>query len=118
MDSEIKIVVATHKQYQMPRDEMYFPLYVGAAGKLTEDGLPLDLGFARDDSGDNISYRNSNFGTQTGLYWAWKNLDADYIGLTLIGDCSKWMGGLLHTNRLNHILGKIKFFGEVIFQMP
>ncbi len=81
MDSEIKIVVATHKQYQMPRDEMYFPLYVGAAGKLTEDGLPLDLGFARDDSGDNISYRNSNFGTQTGLYWAWKNLNSEYKGL-------------------------------------
>ena len=29
----VKIIVATHKKYQMPRDEMYLPLHVGAEGK-------------------------------------------------------------------------------------
>lgn len=31
--SRVKIIVATHKKYQMPRDEMYLPLHVGAEGK-------------------------------------------------------------------------------------
>ena len=29
----IKIIVATHKKYQMPEDQMYFPVQVGAEGK-------------------------------------------------------------------------------------
>ncbi len=70
----IKIIVAAHKPYQMPNDEMYLPLHVGRAGK-------SDIGFFGDDTGDNISEKNPNFCELTGLYWAWKNLDADYIGL-------------------------------------
>lgn len=70
----IKIIVATHKPYWMPQDEIYLPLHVGHAGK-------SDIGFQGDDSGDNISEKNPNYCELTGLYWAWKNLDADYIGL-------------------------------------
>lgn len=77
----VQIIVATHKKYEMPKDPMYFPLHVGAAGKYNSDGSPLDLGYTKDNTGDNISLENYCFGTQTGLYWAWKNLDADYIGL-------------------------------------
>lgn len=73
--SDIKIIVATHKQYWMPDDEMYLPVYVGAEGK----NLALD--FAKDNTGENISKKNKNYCELTGLYWAWKNLDADYIGL-------------------------------------
>ena len=29
----VKIIVATHKPYKMPDDEMYLPVHVGAAGK-------------------------------------------------------------------------------------
>ena len=72
----IKILVATHKPYWMPEDSIYLPVQTGAA--LSVD----DLGFTRDDSGDNISNRNRNYCELTGLYWAWKNLDADYIGLS------------------------------------
>lgn len=81
MQSDIKIVVATHKKYEMPKDEMYIPLQVGAAEKKNSDGTPLDFGYVRDDSGDNISEKNYRFGTQTGLYWIWKNVDAQYKGL-------------------------------------
>lgn len=81
MLNDIKIIVATHKKSAMPNDEMYLPLHVGAAGKYNENGTVVDFGYARDDTGENISDKNANFGTQTGLYWAWKNLDSEYKGL-------------------------------------
>ena len=65
----------------MPEDSLYLPLHVGAEGKIDENGNPLDLGYVKDNTGDNISSRNPSFCELTGLYWAWKNLDADYIGL-------------------------------------
>lgn len=34
-----------------------------------------------DNTGDNISKYNSIFCEMTAVYWAWKNLNADYIGL-------------------------------------
>lgn len=70
----IKIIVATHKSAEMPKDSIYLPLHVGCAEK-------EKLGFIGDNTGDNISSRNSTFCELTGLYWAWKNLDYDYIGL-------------------------------------
>lgn len=77
----VKIVVATHKKYPMPKDEIYIPLHVGAEGKTDDNGNELNLGYTKDNTGDNISALNSGFCELTALYWAWKNLDADYIGL-------------------------------------
>ena len=71
---DIKIVVATHKKYRMPEDQLYVPVQVGAEGK-------DDIGFVQDNTGDNISLKNPNYCELTGLYWAWKNLDAEYLGL-------------------------------------
>ncbi len=79
--SRVKIIVAAHKKYQMPKDPMYLPLHVGAEGKTDENGEPLDLGFQKDNEGENISELNPSFCELTGLYWAWKNLKDDYIGL-------------------------------------
>lgn len=70
----IKILVATHKKYKMPIDNMYFPIQVGAKDKQS-------FGFQRDDIGDNISSANPRMCELTAIYWAWKNLNADYIGL-------------------------------------
>lgn len=72
----VKIIVATHKQYAMPKDKIYLPLQVGAKGKEN-----LDIGYARDDKGKNISDKNPYFCELTGLYWAINNLDFNYIGL-------------------------------------
>ena len=74
MSVNAKIIVATHKAYQMPADSIYVPVQVGAEGKAS-------LGYVVDNTGDNISAKNKNYCELTGLYWAWKNLDADYIGL-------------------------------------
>lgn len=71
---EVKVIIAAHKKYAMPQDKLYLPLQVGAA-------LHEDIGYRRDDSGDNISDKNPYFCELTGLYWAWKNLDADAVGL-------------------------------------
>ena len=73
--SVIKIIVATHKQFVMPQDkELYLPIHVGCEGK-------KDLGFQGDNTGDNISVLNPYYCELTGLYWAWKNLECDYLGL-------------------------------------
>lgn len=70
----IKILVATHKKYEMPRYSYYLPLHVGKKGK-------NNLGYVGDDTGENISEKNPYYCELTGIYWAWKNLKADYIGL-------------------------------------
>lgn len=74
MSKNVKIIIATHKKYQMPADEIYFPVQVGAKGKES-------ICYTRDDSGDNISDKNPSYCELTGMYWAWKNLEADYYGL-------------------------------------
>ena len=30
---DIKVIVATHKKYKMPKDKLYLPVLVGANGK-------------------------------------------------------------------------------------
>ena len=50
------------------------PLHVGAEGKES-------LGYTPDNTGENISSKNPNYCELTGLYWAWKNMDYEYIGL-------------------------------------
>ena len=73
----LKIIVAAHKPYWMPDDEAYTPVWVNAAAN--GDGIPV--GWLRDDAGDNISHKNTTYCELTALFWAWKNLDADYLGL-------------------------------------
>jgi len=71
---KINILVATHKRYKMPKYKIYLPIHVGKKGK---DGI----GFKGDDTGKNISEKNPYFCELTGIYWAWKNLKSNYIGL-------------------------------------
>ena len=70
----IKIIVATHKEYKMPQDSIYLPVQVGCEGK-------QKLEYQPDNEGENISTKNPFFCELTGMYWAWKNLDAEYVGL-------------------------------------
>lgn len=71
---DVKVIIATHKKYKMPNDAMYIPLHVGREGK-------DEIGYVGDNTGEHISEKNSKFCELTGLYWAWKNLECDYLGL-------------------------------------
>lgn len=71
----LRIIVAAHKPYRMPEDPAYLPVLVGAMGK------PPIGDWQRDDAGENISAKNANWCELTGLYWAWKNLESDAVGL-------------------------------------
>lgn len=99
----VKIIVAAHKPYTMPADKMYFPIHVGAAGKES-------IGYQRDDEGENISNFNEYFCELTGLYWAWKNLQEDYIGLVHYRRHFAIKGKTMEYEQLRPYLGKIKVF--------
>lgn len=73
----IKIIVASHKPYVMPPHDMYLPVFVGR--ELNKRHMLVN--WQKDNEGENISIKNPNYCELTALYWAWKNLDADYIGL-------------------------------------
>ena len=71
------ILVCAHKPDRCLLHEPYMPIQVGKAIST------VDLGFAGDDTGDNISDKNRSFCELTAHYWAWKNLgEADYVGLS------------------------------------
>lgn len=72
---EIKIYVATHKKANFPDNDIYIPLHVGAEGK-------EDLGYLKDNTGDNISKKNKNYCELTGSYWIIKNDSSEIVGLT------------------------------------
>lgn len=73
----MKILVAAHKPYEMSDQDIYQPIYVGAALK---DDMPA--GYIGDDTGRNMSEMNAHFNELTGLYWAKYNLqDENVIGL-------------------------------------
>lgn len=71
----IKILISCHKGVAYPKSDLFLPVHVGAEGK-----APLE-GMQPDNEGENISDRNFTYSELTAQYWAWKNLDADYVGL-------------------------------------
>ncbi len=73
--SDTKVLVVSHKEYKMPADEVYCPIQVGTAPETF-------IEFIRDNTGDNIADSNPRLCELTAIYWAWKNLKCDYIGLT------------------------------------
>ena len=69
------IFAMTHKKFIPPSDKMYMPLHVGREGK-------EDLGYLSDNTGDNISHKNSYYSELTGVYWVWKNFkDSENVGI-------------------------------------
>lgn len=71
----VKILVACHKFYEIPKSNILLPIEVGAANRSEH------FFSTQDNIGDNISNKNSSYCELTALYWAWKNLDCDIIGL-------------------------------------
>lgn len=74
---KVKVLIATHKKYDMPNSNIYLPIMVGK--DLHSD---CRISFQGDNTGNNISSKNPNYNELTALYWGWKNItDVDAIGL-------------------------------------
>lgn len=71
---KLKILVATHKKYIMPTNKIFLPIKVGGTFSEIKE-------YENDNNGKNISEKNKNFCELTAIYWAWKNINSDYIGL-------------------------------------
>lgn len=74
---KIKILIAAHKQCRLPNDVVYLPVQVG---KDLHPDVNLK-GYQPDNEGENISEKNPYYSELTAVYWAWKNLRTDYVGL-------------------------------------
>lgn len=71
---DTRIYIMTHKKFDVPQKQGYFPLQVGREGK-------EDLGYLCDNEGEHISGKNASYCELTGLYWMWKNVRCDIAGL-------------------------------------
>ena len=69
------IGVAFHKKFFSYKDDVIVPIHVGS--KESKENLE----YLKDSSGDNISEKNKNFCELTGIYWMWKNIDANFYGM-------------------------------------
>ena len=74
--SDTKIIIACHKKIDnLPSFPEYLALEVGASNHIN------NFLINKDNSGDNISEKNPSFCELTGIYWAYKNLNYNIIGL-------------------------------------
>ena len=60
----------------MSTDPLYLPVFVGK-----EIHPDVNHTFQGDNTGDNISAKNPTYNELTAIYWGWKNLDVDAMGL-------------------------------------
>ena len=71
------LVCAQSNDSRVRKEYPYTPIQTGASLHPEKD-----LGFIMDNTGDNISEKNTNFCEWCAHYWAWKNIkDVKYIGL-------------------------------------
>lgn len=74
--SKVCIYTVGHKQFAMPvKDSVYIPLMVGK-----QQG-EFSNGWISEHTGDHISDKNVRYNELTGLYWIWKNANAEITGL-------------------------------------
>ena len=74
-----KILVCYYQPWQIPKEDIFFPIQAGKA----ISGFSLKM--QGDDTGDNISIKNSTFSEFTAWYWGWKNIKALYPNIEYVG---------------------------------
>lgn len=75
---KIKILVCAHKKDPHTKNNGVYTAIHGGKELHPE----LDLGYINDNTGDNISIKNSYYSELTVLYWGWKNINnVEYCGL-------------------------------------
>lgn len=74
----VVLLVCAHKQDPYTRnDGVYKAIQVGS--NLHPE---MNLGYTKDNEGDNISERNAAWSEWTAIYWGWKNIkNVEYLGL-------------------------------------
>lgn len=76
-NKDITMLVCCHKKDYFRSGDGFRPVHVGKARS------SVDLGIEGDDTGDNISIKNSNYCELTAHYWYWKNgKKTNYVGLS------------------------------------
>lgn len=78
MNKKVTILVASHKPDVVFESDVYVPIHVGRAVSKWKNEM---AGMIGDDTGINISEKNPNYCELTAQYWAWKNMDCEYVGL-------------------------------------
>lgn len=74
--SDFKMFVIGHKKIPVKLPKDYVPIQVG------KNNTGLELHYIEDNSGDNISDKNSNYCELTAIYWLWKNYELPkYVGI-------------------------------------
>lgn len=74
-EQSVRIFVSTHKDVALFDSEILQPVQVGSSRASRRFSWAL-----HDDVGENISDLNPMYCELTTQYWAWKNIDADYVG--------------------------------------
>lgn len=78
-NNQVRVYVAAHKPDEVRHDDVYIPIHVGRAISKYKQEMADMVG---DDTGDNISDKNSSYSEMTAHYWIWKNVhDVEYVGL-------------------------------------
>ena len=99
-----QIYVITHKPIEgIGLPEHYSKLFVGAYRLSAQEKSSLE-DYDFDDSGINISDKNSNYCELTGLYWIWKNQGAEYVGISHYRRFFEEAGALLPMGKAKAIL--------------
>ena len=76
MDGKLRIYIASHKKFDVPNFDEYSPISVGTILRNGDD-----FGYISDAEGNNISEKNQSFCELTALYWIWKNVKVEIVGL-------------------------------------
>ena len=77
----VKIFVVHHKVSNVFRNSVFEPIQTGA------DFTGIDLGFLKDNTGDNIAVKNPFWGELTAWYWVLKNWLPVHPEVTSVGFC-------------------------------
>jgi len=89
--------IITHKAFTPPNVPDYIPLQVGNGP---------DLGWLRDNTGDEISAKNPNWCELTGLYWIWKNdHNSDVVSISHYRRYFQGRDGILRSAEIEQLLG-------------
>lgn len=71
----MKIYACYHKEAPVPESDVLTPIQVGKTKS------SLSLPFISDDTMDNIAHKNPYYCELTAMYWIWKNVHEDIVGL-------------------------------------